>query len=76
MNLNKKQLVKVLLAVVISAALAGFSVYLAIYLGQSVLQWFDTLAPRTRVFLTLGMLLVVAASSAWVIWRMRKARGK
>ena len=74
MNLNKKQLVKVLLAVVISAALAVFSVYLAIYLGQAVLHWFDMLAPRTRTFLTLGMLIVVAVSSAFVIWRMRRKK--
>ena len=72
MNLNKKQLVKVLLAVVISAALALFSVYIAVHLGQAVLQWYDTLAPRTRTFLTLGMLLVVVGSSVFVIRRMRK----
>ena len=72
MNLNKKQLVKVLLAVVISAALALFSVYIAVHLGQAVLQWYDSLAPRTRTYITLGMLLLVVGSSAFVILRMRK----
>lgn len=74
MNLNKKQLVKIILAVVISAALAILTVYLVVSLGQAILQWFDELAPRTRTFLTLGMLLIVGASSGFVIWRMRKAR--
>ncbi|HEY1044461.1 MAG TPA: hypothetical protein VGE60_11420 [Telluria sp.] len=74
MNLNKKQLVKILLAIVISAALAIVSVYLAVYLGQAILQWFDTLEPRTRTYFTLAMLVVVAVSTIFVIWRMRKAR--
>ncbi|MFD2366614.1 hypothetical protein [Pseudoduganella sp. GCM10020061] len=74
MNLNKKQLVKVLLAILISAVLAIVSVYLIIHLGQAVLQWFNSLAPRTRTWLTFAMLVIVALSTAYGIWRMRKAR--
>lgn len=74
MNLNKKQLVKVLLAIVISAALTVLSVILVIYLGQAALQWFDSLEPRTRTYFTLGMLLIVLGSTVFVIRRMRKAR--
>lgn len=74
MNLNKRQLVKVILAIVISAALAIGSVLLAVYLGQGVLQWFATLAPRTRTYLTMAMLLLAAGAVGFVFWRMRKAR--
>jgi hypothetical protein len=74
MNLNKKQLVKVLLAIVISAALAILSVLVAVYLGQAILEWFDSLEPRTRTFFTLGMLVIVLVSTVFGIWRMRKAR--
>jgi membrane protein implicated in regulation of membrane protease activity len=74
MNLNKKQLIKILLAIVISAALTLLSVFVAVNLGQAALQWFDSLEPRTRTYFTLGMLVIALVPTVFVIWRMRKAR--
>lgn len=69
----KLKLTKILLALVISAALAAISLFAAIYLGQAALEWFELFSPRTQALLRSGLIILISLVVVYAGWRYRKA---
>lgn len=74
LKLNTTKLAKVLLALVLSAAVTAITVFVAIYLGQTALYWFEGLEPRTRKLFTRSLLLMFPVLAIWAVMYLRRAK--